>query len=375
MRRYSICLFLFLLAVPLNIRAQKLFVEQMLVTKDLSASRYRRIDTNGDPCGLIKVQLAAADAKFEGNIIEPVDYKNGEYWVYMTKGSRELHIKLSGYIPIELHLADYKIPLGVQPLTTYRLTVLMPQSETLSVGEQRRKVADAYVEGRQGKEHNYSEAFNNYIEAAELNDPISMTEVGFRYMTGQGVEKDSLKAVEWFTKAIPLLQKAAENEDAEAQNELSRLYSCGYGINKDEIESRKWFLKSAENGYAQAQFMLGLEFEHGSSEDKDGQMAVYWYLRAASQGHTAAMEMLANMYEKGDAVEKNKSIADKWYKKLFEIYSKQATEGNHQGQYNLGRLYELGNGVSLDLEKAKYWYREAAKQGDEWAKWRLDELK
>ena len=104
-------------------------------------------------------------------------------------------------------------------------------------------------------------------------------------------------------------------------------------------------------------------------------MQFYWYLRAASQGHTAAMEMLANMYEKGDAVEKNKSIADKWYKKLFEIYSKQATEGNHQGQYNLGRLYELGNGVSLDLEKAKYWYREAAKQGDEWAKWRLDELK
>lgn len=215
----------------------------------------------------------------------------------------------------------------------------MPQSETLSVGEQRRKVAEAYVEGRQGKEHDYSEAFKNYMEAAGLNDPISMAEVGFRYMNGQGVEKDSLKAVEWFTKALPLLQKAAEDEDEEPQNELSRLYSCGYG------------------------------------KDKDGQMAAYWYLRTASQGHTTAMETLANMYDKGDAVEKNQLIADKWYKKLFEIYTKQATEGNHQGQYNLGRLYELGKGVPLNLEKAKYWYREAAKLGDEWAKWRLDELK
>lgn len=82
MERYFICLLLLLLAVPVNIRGQKNFVEQMLVTKDLSASQNRRIDMNGDACGLIKVQLAAVDAKFEGNIIPPVDYKDGEYWVY-----------------------------------------------------------------------------------------------------------------------------------------------------------------------------------------------------------------------------------------------------------------------------------------------------
>ena len=363
-------LLLFMLVVPLNIRAQKLFVERMSVTKDISASQLRRLDANGDPCGLIKVQLAANDAKFEGNVIPPVEYKDGEYWVYMTKGSRELHVKLPGYVPIELHLADYNLPLGIQPLTTYTLAVLIPQSQTLSVGEQRRKIAGAYVEA-----NDYSEALKNYMEAADLNDPISIAEIGFRYMNGQGVEKDSLKAVEWFHKAFPLLQKAAESEDAEAQYELSRLYDCGYGVNKDEKVGRKWFLKSAECGYAQAQFQLGMDFEHGSNEEKDGQMAAYWYLRAASQGHTTAMEMLASMYEKGDAVEKNLQIADKWYKKLFEIYSKQAAEGEHWGQYHLGSLYESGRGVPIDLEKAKYWYQEASKQGNGWAKWRLDELK
>jgi hypothetical protein len=55
---------------------------------DLSASTYERKDLNGQACALVKVQLAAYGAKFEGNVIGEVAYKTGEYWVYMTEGSR-----------------------------------------------------------------------------------------------------------------------------------------------------------------------------------------------------------------------------------------------------------------------------------------------
>ena len=108
------------------ISAQKLTVESMQVTNDLSASQYRRADRNSEPCGLVKVCLATAGATFEGNVIQPVEYKTGEYWVYMTKGSKELRIKHPSFVPLHVKFADYGIK-DIQPLTTYGLTLLMPQ--------------------------------------------------------------------------------------------------------------------------------------------------------------------------------------------------------------------------------------------------------
>ena len=114
------------LLLSLAVHAQKLTVENMQVTNDLSASQYRRADLNGEPCGLVKVSLAAVGATFEGSVIQPVEYKTGEYWVYMSKGSRELRIKHPSFVPLHVKFADYGIK-DIQPLTTYSLTLLMPQ--------------------------------------------------------------------------------------------------------------------------------------------------------------------------------------------------------------------------------------------------------
>ena len=114
------------LLLSLTVHSQKLTVENMQVTNDLSASQYRRADLNGEPCGLVKVSLAAVGATFEGSVIQPVEYKTGEYWVYMSKGSRELRIKHPSFVPLHVKFADYGIK-DIQPLTTYSLTLLMPQ--------------------------------------------------------------------------------------------------------------------------------------------------------------------------------------------------------------------------------------------------------
>ena len=111
--------------------AQDLTVREMRATNDISASRFRRTDLNGDPCALVKVRLAAEGAKFEGNVIPPVEYHTGEYWVYMTAGSKELHVKHPKYLPLEVHFDDYGNK-GVKPLTTYVLTLAMPAAGTAS---------------------------------------------------------------------------------------------------------------------------------------------------------------------------------------------------------------------------------------------------
>ena len=93
---------------------------------DLSASTYERKDLNKQACALVKVQLAAYGAKFEGNVIGDVAYKTGEYWVYMTEGSRELRIKHPNYLPLHIIFSDYGINTGVKAKQTYNLVVVKP---------------------------------------------------------------------------------------------------------------------------------------------------------------------------------------------------------------------------------------------------------
>ena len=106
-------------------KAQKLTVQSMKATNDLSASQERRKDLNNEMCGLVKVRLDEKNATFEGNIIPPVIFKDGEYWVYMTKGSKELHILHPNYVPVEVKFNDYGIA-RIQSLATYTLTLLKP---------------------------------------------------------------------------------------------------------------------------------------------------------------------------------------------------------------------------------------------------------
>ena len=62
-----------LLIAAVSLQAQELTVKRMEVAPmDLSASTQPRNDLNGNPCALVKVQLATAGAAFEGSVIGDV---------------------------------------------------------------------------------------------------------------------------------------------------------------------------------------------------------------------------------------------------------------------------------------------------------------
>ncbi|MGN1172699.1 MAG: formylglycine-generating enzyme family protein [Muribaculaceae bacterium] len=114
-------------------------------TFDISASKYKRLDLNKQPCALVKVQLAAPGAAFEGNVIGEVEYKVCEYWVYMSSGSRRVAIKCPNYLPVMVEFVDYGIK-ALESNTTYELVVSLPvygvspaptvgQEETTSISE------------------------------------------------------------------------------------------------------------------------------------------------------------------------------------------------------------------------------------------------
>ncbi len=108
--------------------AQKATVERMEMTPtDLSASKYPRLDNNGEPCALVRVEVLADDVEFLGNVMQPVEHKTGDYWVYMLGGSKMLQIKSRSFLPLMINFADYGID-ALLPKVTYAITLTLPSA-------------------------------------------------------------------------------------------------------------------------------------------------------------------------------------------------------------------------------------------------------
>lgn len=95
------------------------------VQNDLSARTTPRIDINDNACALLKVRLALSGAKFKGDVVGNVDYKDSEYWVYLSSGSKRINISLSGFLPLDIVFADHGV-LYTEKLKTYILTIDVP---------------------------------------------------------------------------------------------------------------------------------------------------------------------------------------------------------------------------------------------------------
>lgn len=110
------------LAHPQELTVKSLTMEPM----DLSASKYARNDLNGRACALLKVQIPLEGMVFEGNVLGNVENKAGEYWVYLTAGSKFFQIKHRSVSPLFIRFADF----GLEPLasrTTYVLRLTAPE--------------------------------------------------------------------------------------------------------------------------------------------------------------------------------------------------------------------------------------------------------
>lgn len=119
-------LILALLCVAVGGAAQKAAVERMeMLPMDLSGSKYPRLDNNGEPCALVRVEVIADGVDFFGNVLKPVEHKMGEYWVYMLAGSKMLQIKSDVFLPLMVNFADYGVT-PLQPKATYVITLSLP---------------------------------------------------------------------------------------------------------------------------------------------------------------------------------------------------------------------------------------------------------
>lgn len=102
---------------------------------DLSAVVHQVNDLNGNPCGLVKVGLAAPDVTFEGDIIQS-EFKDGEYWVYMVDGANWITVKSGAneFTPLRIDQENRPDFGTVKGNTTYILTLVVRDPNSGGIG-------------------------------------------------------------------------------------------------------------------------------------------------------------------------------------------------------------------------------------------------
>lgn len=114
----TILIALVLMSISMISNAQELKMLEFRADMSMTdAVQFPKEDLNGDRCGLIRLGLVIPDAIFEGDIISS-EYKDGEWWIYMPKGSNWLTIKSKRHVPLRCEFEK------IQSNVTYIMVVV-----------------------------------------------------------------------------------------------------------------------------------------------------------------------------------------------------------------------------------------------------------
>jgi localization factor PodJL len=164
------------------------------------------------------------------------------------------------------------------------------------------------------------------------------------------------------------LRRAALAGEPGAVLEIAARLAEGRGAPRDPRLAAKILEKAAAEGIAPAQYRLGSFYEKGTGVPRDAVLARQWYERAAQKGNAKAMHNLAVLLAEGAASGRpDYTGAVNWFS--------QASQHNvRDSQFNLGVLLARGLGTEQNLIEAWRWFAIAARQGDEDAARKRDEV-
>ena len=95
------------------------------------------------------------------------------------------------------------------------------------------ELIEKYFETKQ-----YEKCFEGHLELAGKGYPLAECQVGYFYLEGLGVEKDTSKALYW-------TQRAANHGDRDGQYNLAWFYEEGIGVERNIEKARHWYKASA----------------------------------------------------------------------------------------------------------------------------------
>jgi TPR repeat protein len=84
-----------------------------------------------------------------------------------------------------------------------------------------------------------------------------------------------------------------------ACHQLGARYATGDGVEKDEAAAVRWYRRGARRGDPLCQYDLGFMILLGEGSDSDRELAVRWLERAADGGHSPAARLLSELFASG----------------------------------------------------------------------------
>jgi serine/threonine protein kinase/TPR repeat protein len=192
--------------------------------------------------------------------------------------------------------------------------------------------------------------------AAAHGRPHAMEEVGLRYSNGAGVERDFVKAAQWFEMA-----RAAG--DASAGTLMAECYLLGKGVTKNESKAISLLRDAVAAKDPRAMDQLANCYHKGIGVAQNDAEAFRLYNQAASWHYLDSAGNLGVLYLTSEATDLKKNVPART-QAAVKLFRDGAKENNAFCMYLYARCLEAGNGMPQDVTAATDWYRRAAEAGN-----------
>lgn len=182
-------------------------------------------------------------------------------------------------------------------------------------------------------------------------------------------DKDYLTAFMYLNMLKPSLEKMGQLPSADASMQTRRmkyflgyLYMYGYGVEKDTLEGLEWLSDAADEGDSDAAYEIGM-YLSDKQDDALSQEIRQRFQQGTLAGHAGCMRELAFMLL---ADEMDQSFLDEDYDggaEILDLLQTASQLGDAKAMYRLGQAYEKGLGDVIpekNVNKALECYMNAA---------------
>ncbi len=183
------------------------------------------------------------------------------------------------------------------------------------------------------------------LEIAESGNPLAQYHAGLRYLTGESLAADTLKAFEW-------VKKSAEQGCAEGEMGLALMYSYGLGTTENPISAFEYMKRASDKNNSEAHWYLAMFYYSGYGVDQNIEKYREYIEFSARGGYIDGQTELAlNLLEEGD-VEK----ACEWLDNSLD----QSPNANH---ISAAGFHLINSGGEENIKKGYQYLQYAAQQG------------
>ena len=147
----------------------------------------------------------------------------------------------------------------------------------------------AYLYGADGKEQDSAKAFELFKQAADLGNHDGIKYIAYCYSSGDGVERDVNKALEYYEMYLE------KWDEAWAYEAVGNIYFLGEGIDKDPVKALEYYEISYKKGNTNSPnlcYRIGQLYEKGEGVKLDIDKAKEYYRLGADKGYANCQEAL-----------------------------------------------------------------------------------